>query len=160
MYQHQHAPLPLEQLKGFSPSVVALLEVFLAKDPAHRFQSPGELLKALELGITRRKAAEIPGWLAAVLPTFKNRVLVWSAVILLVAGGLIVGVEIFLGYRHPIFRAIAAPETSIAVLPFESLSEDKNDRYFADGIQDEILSNLAKVSQLKVISRTSVMSYR
>ena len=160
MYQHQHAPLPLEQLKGFSPSVVALLEVLLAKDPAHRFQSPGELLKALELGTTRRKAAKIPGWLAAVLPIFKNRVLVWSAIILLVAGGLIVGVEIFLGYRHPIFRAIAAPEKSIAVLPFESLSEDKNDSYFADGIQDEILSNLAKVSQLKVISRTSVMSYR
>jgi TolB-like protein len=46
------------------------------------------------------------------------------------------------------------------VLPFESLSDNKNDTYFADGVQDEILSNLAKVSQLKVISRTSVMTYR
>ena len=52
------------------------------------------------------------------------------------------------------------PEKSIAVLPFESLSDNKSDAYFADGVQDEILSNLAKVSQLKVISRTSVMTYR
>ncbi len=51
-------------------------------------------------------------------------------------------------------------EKSIAVLPFESLSENKSDSYFADGVQGEILSNLAKVSQLKVISRTSVMTYR
>jgi TolB-like protein len=52
------------------------------------------------------------------------------------------------------------PERSIAVLPFESLSARKSDTYFADGVQDEILSNLAKVSKLKVISRTSVMTYR
>jgi TolB-like protein len=52
------------------------------------------------------------------------------------------------------------PGRSIAVLPFESLSENKKDAYFADGVQDEILSNLVKVSQLRVISRTSVMTYR
>ena len=49
---------------------------------------------------------------------------------------------------------------SIAVLPFESLSSDKENAYFADGVQDEILTNLAKVADLKVISRTSVMQYR
>ena len=54
----------------------------------------------------------------------------------------------------------AIPEKSIAVLPFESLSENKDDIYFADGVQDEILNNLAKIAQLKVISRTSVMQYR
>src|SRR6202011_4697652 len=51
-------------------------------------------------------------------------------------------------------------ERSVAVLPFESLSASKRDTYFADGVQDEILSNLAKVSQLTVISRTSVMTFR
>jgi TolB-like protein/cytochrome c-type biogenesis protein CcmH/NrfG len=49
---------------------------------------------------------------------------------------------------------------SIAVLPFESLSSDKDNAYFADGVQDEILTNLAKVADLKVISRTSVMQYK
>jgi TolB-like protein/Tfp pilus assembly protein PilF len=49
---------------------------------------------------------------------------------------------------------------SVAVLPFESISSSKDDGYFADGVQDEILNNLAKIAQLKVISRTSVMQYR
>jgi len=52
------------------------------------------------------------------------------------------------------------PSKSIAVLPFESLSGNKDDTYFADGVQDEILNNLAKIAQLAVISRTSVMQYR
>jgi serine/threonine-protein kinase len=52
------------------------------------------------------------------------------------------------------------PEKSIAVLPFENLSEEKANAYFADGVQDEILTNLARIADLKVISRTSVMQYR
>jgi TolB-like protein/tetratricopeptide (TPR) repeat protein len=51
--------------------------------------------------------------------------------------------------------ATAIPEKSIAVLPFDSLSEDKSNAYFAEGVQDEILTRLAKVADLKVISRTS-----
>jgi TolB-like protein/cytochrome c-type biogenesis protein CcmH/NrfG len=54
----------------------------------------------------------------------------------------------------------AIPEKSIAVLPFENLSEEKANAYFADGVQDEILTDLAKIADLKVISRTSVMQYR
>jgi TolB-like protein/Tfp pilus assembly protein PilF len=54
----------------------------------------------------------------------------------------------------------AAPEKSIAVLPFENLSDDKQNSFFADGVQDEILTDLAKVAELKVISRTSVMQYK
>ena len=52
-----------------------------------------------------------------------------------------------------------APEKSIAVLPFQNLSEDKANAYFADGIQDEILTRLAKIAALKVISRTSTQQY-
>src|SRR6478672_2387902 len=51
--------------------------------------------------------------------------------------------------------AAAVPEKSIAVLPFENLSEDKSNAFFADGVQDEILTDLAKIADLKVISRTS-----
>ena len=51
-------------------------------------------------------------------------------------------------------------EKSIAVLPFENLSSDKENAYFTDGVQDEILTNLAKIADLKVISRTSVMQYK
>ena len=56
--------------------------------------------------------------------------------------------------------AVLIPEKSIAVLPFENRSDDKANAYFADGIQDEILTDLAKVADLKVISRTSVMQYK
>ena len=51
-------------------------------------------------------------------------------------------------------------DKSIAVLPFENLSDDKENAYFADGVQDDILTNLSKIGDLKVISRTSVMPYR
>jgi TolB-like protein/Flp pilus assembly protein TadD len=58
-------------------------------------------------------------------------------------------------------RAMARKmDKSVAVLPFENLSDDKENAYFADGIQDDILTNLAKIGDLKVISRTSVMGYR
>jgi hypothetical protein len=57
-------------------------------------------------------------------------------------------------------QAVAIPEKSIAVLPFENLSSDKENAFFTDGVQDEILTDLAKVADLKVISRTSVMQFR
>ena len=57
-------------------------------------------------------------------------------------------------------RPLIPPEKSIAVLPFENRSEDKANAYFADGIQDEILTRLAKIGDLKVISRTSTEKYR
>ena len=56
--------------------------------------------------------------------------------------------------------AAAIPAKSIAVLPFENLSDDPENAYFADGVHDDILSSLAKISDLKVISRTSVRQYK
>jgi TolB-like protein/class 3 adenylate cyclase/Tfp pilus assembly protein PilF len=56
--------------------------------------------------------------------------------------------------------AAAVVEKSIAVLPFENLSNEKQNAYFADGVQDEILTNLARVADLKIISRVSVMQYK
>jgi TolB-like protein/Tfp pilus assembly protein PilF len=56
--------------------------------------------------------------------------------------------------------AATIPEKSIAVLPFENLSDEKQNAFFTDGVQDEILTDLAKIADLKVISRTSVMQYK
>ncbi len=66
---------------------------------------------------------------------------------------------------HPLGRpaptAVAAPpDKSVAVLPFDNFSEEKDSAFFADGVQDEVLTDLAKVADLKVISRSSVMQYR
>ena len=54
--------------------------------------------------------------------------------------------------------SVFVPEKSVAVLPFENLSSDKENAYFTDGVQDEILTDLAKIADLKVISRRSVMA--
>src|SRR5213078_4478972 len=62
--------------------------------------------------------------------------------------------------RRPKGSIITAPEKSIAVLPFENRNEDKANAYFADGIQDEILTRLSKIADLKVISRTSTQHYK
>ncbi len=63
-------------------------------------------------------------------------------------------------FRSSLLPAPEIPEKSIAVLPFENRSSDRQNAYFADGVQDEILTDLAKIADLKVISRTSVMQYK
>ncbi len=95
----------------------------------------------------------------------------WPKVVLLVAlvvsaVTLVISSLIFFNRAPPttVKRALSAlaaiPEKSIAVLPFENLSNEKENAYFADGVQDEILTGLSRVADLKVISRTSVMQYK
>src|SRR5262249_14994704 len=79
-----------------------------------------------------------------------------SAVGLVVTAAIVAA---FLFFRHP-RTASAIVEKSIAVLPFEHLSSDRENAYCTDGVQDEILTDLAKVADLKVISRMSVMQYK
>jgi TolB-like protein/class 3 adenylate cyclase/Flp pilus assembly protein TadD len=73
----------------------------------------------------------------------------------------VAGIATFSRYRvRSTLAAPAAPDKSIAVLPFENRSDDKTNAYFADGIQEEILTRLAKIADLKVISRTSTQHYK
>jgi TolB-like protein/class 3 adenylate cyclase/predicted Zn-dependent protease len=84
----------------------------------------------------------------------------WAGTIavLLALAAIVAGIAMFSRYR--VRSTLAAPEKSIAVLPFENLSQDPNNAYFADGIQDEILTRLSKIADLKVISRTSTQHYK
>jgi len=84
----------------------------------------------------------------------------WAAMIaaLLAFAVIVAGVVMF--SRNRVRPTLAAPEKSIAVLPFENLSEEKANAYFAEGIQNEILTRLATVRDLKVISRTSMAKYQ
>jgi serine/threonine protein kinase/Flp pilus assembly protein TadD len=137
MYKHQHASLPLEQLDHVPQPVVVLLGRLLEKDPAQRLRTPNEVLQVIP-AIIRAIAAKRTIKYRNLEATFLEK----------------------LSSRQTKLPEPRATKRTIAVLPFESLSDDKGDTYFADGVQDEILSNLAKLSQLKVISRTSVMTYR
>jgi TolB-like protein/class 3 adenylate cyclase/Tfp pilus assembly protein PilF len=101
----------------------------------------------------------LPGKLQAVK---KHRAHVrWAAVAigLLVVAALATAVLFFLR-KGPARSLATAVEKSIAVLPFENLSEEKANAFFTEGVQDQILTNLAQIAELKVISRTSVMQYK
>jgi TolB-like protein len=89
---------------------------------------------------------------------------VWLAAAALCLAGFLLGALLFYANREALLNQRSAEmvqtEKSIAVLPFKSLSENKSYSYFADGVQDETLNNLARIAQLKVISRSSVLQYR
>jgi TolB-like protein/cytochrome c-type biogenesis protein CcmH/NrfG len=103
-------------------------------------------------GIKRTEAADAAGQQS------KSRAWIYVA---LIGAAISIGL-FFLGrYTAPIQRgAPGAAEKSIAILPFENLSEEKGNAYFAEGVQDEILTRLAKIADLKVISRTSTQRFK
>jgi TolB-like protein len=81
--------------------------------------------------------------------------------VVIVAGAISIGMFYFGRYSSSTQRqSVELPAKSIAVLPFENLSEEKANAFFADGVQDEILADLARIADLRVISRTSVMQYK
>ena len=84
--------------------------------------------------------------------------------IYVVAVGAVLSIGLFMlgryGFREKNSSTVELPAKSIAVLPFDNLSEDKSNAYFAEGVQDEILTRLAKVADLKVISRTSTQHFK
>src|SRR5690348_3976055 len=81
-----------------------------------------------------------------------------NIIMLLVTGVIVSAIAGF--FLLPRSSSARKVDKSIAVLPFENLSDEKENAYFADGVQDDILTNLSKIGDLKVISRTSVMPYR
>jgi serine/threonine protein kinase/Flp pilus assembly protein TadD len=144
----QAEELPLEQLKNahVPARVVALLQSMLAVDPAKRPQTARELLSAIH-GCYIRFSTEARAR--------RRRFALTAAATLLVLTAIGFGAWI---YQRA--QSSAAMERSIAVLPFENLSEDEANAYFAEGIQDEILTRLSKIADLKVISRTSTQHYK
>jgi TolB-like protein/Flp pilus assembly protein TadD len=80
----------------------------------------------------------------------------------IIIGVLLLAIAMLIVGRRPFYKQTgeSIPQKSIAVLPFENLSANQENAFFADGVQDQILTDLAKVADLKVISRTSVMQYR
>src|SRR6266704_3325813 len=144
----QTAELPLEQLKGLHlpGQVVALLKSMLAPDPKDRPQTARDLLSAVHRcyerfnpqARSRRKRFALAGAALAL------------AIVAIALGAWL--------YQHT--RPFTPMERSIAVLPFGNLSSDKENAYFVEGIQDEILTRLSKIADLKVISRTSTQQYK
>jgi serine/threonine protein kinase len=128
----------------------------LEKDPKRRYSSALALAEDLERWLKHEPIlARHTGILTRgkkwVRRNPTSALLAASLVALAASAGWIISKSEFI--RHPL-------ATGIAVLPFENLSDEKEHAFFADGVQDDILTKLAKVADLKVISRTSVMQYR
>jgi serine/threonine protein kinase/Tfp pilus assembly protein PilF len=143
----QAQELPLKQLKSANVPLecVTLLKSVLAVDPANRPQTARELLIKIHRCWLRFEPAA----------RRRRKRLVMASLALAVALGLAFLATLF--YE----RTASASELdrAIAVLPFENLSSNKEDQFFAIGIQDEILTKLASLGDLKVIARTSTQSY-
>ena len=128
----------------------------LAKDPSRRPQSAAEVAQRLQLASRQTRTTRR----ALGKSSNKKALLIGGIAMLSVLSlaGLYFGV--LKPQAKPVSQAAAIPEKSIAVLPFENRSEEKANAYFADGIQDEILTRLSKIADLKVISRTSTQHYK
>jgi serine/threonine protein kinase/Flp pilus assembly protein TadD len=129
----------------------------LSNEREKRYQSAHELLDALkslrrgmEFKAELERSTAAPSWLRwTQSPT--------APALILLGAALAVALPF---YRQRNLTTNSIPEKSIAVLPFQNLSDDKENSYFAAGIQDEVLTSLAQIHDLKVISRTSVLAYQ
>jgi serine/threonine protein kinase/Flp pilus assembly protein TadD len=135
----------------------------LAKNPTERPQSTVEVAQRLQLSAPAARTAR------AVSAKPLKKITVWAG---LVSFCLVAIAGWYFAIARPRTKTVASssnlsplqaaalPEKSIAVLPFENLSTEKDDEFFADGIQDDVLASLGKIKDLKVIARASVMVYR
>ena len=144
----QAAPLPLKQLKSAHVPLecVTLLKSMLAHDPAKGPQTARELLTKIHRCCVRFE------------PAARRR----RKRLVLVSVGLALALAVVLLANFVYQRTASASELdrAIAVLPFENLSSNAEDKFFAIGIQDEILTKLASLADLKVIARTSTQGYQ
>src|SRR4029077_7087820 len=128
----------------------------LRKDRAQRYRDVHELLQALKR-FRHKLEVEAELKLAVAAHSWYRRGALAPLALVAVAA-LLLALPFYRERR--LTTSTAPPDKSIAVLPLQNLSEDKENAFFADGVQDELLSNLSKIKDLKVISRTSVMQYK
>src|SRR6266545_4767269 len=158
----QAAATPAPKVCSLIPSVGRDLETIVARclerDPKARYQTAGALAEDLERWIDGRPIVARPVRAPARVWRWsrRNPILASAGAACLLLALAVVWLlgEKFLASQTP------APEKSIAILPFQNLSKDPENAFFADGIQEEILSRLSKIADLKVISRTSTQRYK
>ena len=152
--------LPIAQLvaRKVPEPVVKLLRSTLAIDPSKRSASARELMEALES--CRRKIGDRVGFFYKVAALIAVVATVATTLFMLQVNRQKITSASTTNTASSAAALTALPEKSIAVLPLENLSPEKENEFFAAGVHDELLSDLAKIKELKVISRTSVMQYK
>jgi serine/threonine-protein kinase len=145
----EHDPEPMRKLNDAIPDELAgIVERCLKKDPAKRYGSTADLARKL------KDVPETPSvWRA------RRKVLWGAAAVLIAVLGVALGPHLK-GLWDRLSTRGPAPIESIAVLPLQNLSGDPEQEYFADGMTEALITNLAKVSGLKVIARAAAMRYK
>lgn len=155
---HQSPVSPRAVNPRISPQLETIILKCLEKDPDHRYQS------SKELGVDFRRLAVPSTAQAAIVP--KPARARWRRSAIFGVASLVAFLVLLVllnvgGVRERLFNQGSAPRIrSLAVLPLENLSHDPDQEYFADGMTEQLITNLAQISALKVISRTSVMQYK
>jgi TolB-like protein/tRNA A-37 threonylcarbamoyl transferase component Bud32/Flp pilus assembly protein TadD len=158
----QASERPAPKLRSVAPALDRDLETICAKclehEPQARYRSAGDLAEDLERWLHGHSIVARPVSLPVRLWRWSRRNPTFAGMAaLLLALGIAVGV---LTWKNEVAAQNGDPAAGIAVLPFESLSPDKENTFFADGIYDGISTKLAKVANLKIISHNSVAKYR
>jgi TolB-like protein/Tfp pilus assembly protein PilF/tRNA A-37 threonylcarbamoyl transferase component Bud32 len=158
----QASEKPAPKLRSIAPTLDRDLETICARclerEPDARYHTAGALAEDLERWLEDRPISARPVRAPARVWRWSRRNPILAGAI---AGCLLLAFAVVGLLEEKFFaRKITAPEKSIAVLPFENLSRDPDNAFFTNGVQDEILTALARLAHLKVISRTSVMEYK
>jgi TolB-like protein/tRNA A-37 threonylcarbamoyl transferase component Bud32/Flp pilus assembly protein TadD len=160
---HQAAASPAPRLRSLAPSLDRDLETIVVRclesDPNARYQSAGMLADDLEHWLQHEpiRARRVGVFTRGEKWVRRNPTTTGLVAALVALAAAIVGVT---AWKTESLHPIPSLPAGIAVLPFENLSANPENAFFADGVQDEILNNLAKIADLKVISRTSAMQYK
>ncbi|HEY5036724.1 MAG TPA: serine/threonine-protein kinase, partial [Chthoniobacterales bacterium] len=155
---HQEVP-PMQQfVPGLPPELDQVIRRAVEKDRANRYQTAGEFRADLKR-LAEGESTEAASRERAKRRSHRWRIAAAAVVVLALIGALLFFSRTYLAHNEAVGPG-GIPRKSIAVLPFENLSEDKTNTYFADGIQDEILTRLSKIADLRVISRTSTDHYK
>ena len=151
---HERTPLPIDQLKPKAPAeLIRITKKALHQDRAQRYQHAADMRQDLEALHSRLGAR-----------TGRRRAWLASASIVLLLALAAFGSLRFAQVRNWMLRSsspgVASEIKSLAVLPLANLTGDSSQEYFVDGMTDALITNLAKIGSLRIISRTSAMHYK
>lgn len=160
--QHLQASLPIRQLRHLPQPVATLVTHLLEKDPDDRPQTPEELLVILRVTMRALGAPHgiLPPESAPIAPRLRWTPNLRRKIYLGAAGLLAGGVLIILLLPSVTHRPPVELQRSVAVLPFDNIGNSSDREYFSDGLTSEVIFELSKISDLRVISRDSVLRYK